>query len=798
MIKSFQNNDSDKVLLYGIIFAFVKLFHFIFGRTIILSNITLFNKIRACLINIVYQKVLDLNKASLGKLHLGKLKNIISNNFSSLELKFINISFLLASPFSMIYAMILLWVHLEFMSLFALLIMGFIFGLQTFLNKKNQKIIEEKNHFTDERIQKTNEFIQNIKTIKIYGWNKTRQKLIEKIREKELKKSFIQNLFVMCDVALSNSSSSLIISIIYLFSYFILGKSETFFAAWSIISVYQIIEFARLFQFLLPSIGLNILYETKTILSRIIEVISIKNENPLSEHFVSQPNNENVKLQLINFSAYYLDANLNEKAILKNITYEFESGKAYLIKGRVGSGKSSFFHSILGQLPKYQGKIYISNSISYTEQEPFLFSDTIRENILFFLPYNESHYQNILKACCLEEDLLNLPDGDLTQISDNGMKLSGGQKIRVSLARALYRNGEIYLLDDPFSGLDNVVARQIFDNIMKILTEKCVIIITHHKTFDKMMHCSLTLRDGQFFEGLIETDENVKENIIDDQKENKEPIKENIEFFDDENVMDLIPKYDRVNSDTYKKYFSLSNSFGFLIFCLVFFASSDILKFYLTKLLSIFDSNYQIEEGLILLISLTLIMFAFNFLKYFTFIKFLVGCNDKLHEKIINSVSNANSIFFDTHSAASIINTFSNDVGIFDTIFIYVAIDAFETVFNFIFSLGVFCYLNKWFTIPSVILVTFFFWFVFRWKKIILAVKLLDLENKNPLYGCLDVSYRGKTSIDAYERKSFFEEYFDKIILNSAKSNLNYWECMRGMNLATDCATSSLYILGNL
>ncbi len=109
------------------------------------------------------------------------------------------------------------------------------------------------------------------------------------------------------------------------------------------------------------------------------------------------------------------------------------------------------------------GSIDIQGTIGYASQEPWIFSATVRDNITFGLPYRPDWYDKVIESCGLDKDMDILPDGDLTLIGERGVTLSGGQKARLNLARAVYRDADIYLLDDPLSAVDTVVSRHIFD-----------------------------------------------------------------------------------------------------------------------------------------------------------------------------------------------------------------------------------------------------------------------------------------------------------------------------------------------
>ncbi|OTF73294.1 hypothetical protein BLA29_009595, partial [Euroglyphus maynei] len=139
---------------------------------------------------------------------------------------------------------------------------------------------------------------------------------------------------------------------------------------------------------------------------------------------------------------------------LRNISARLKSGDLLAVIGPVGSGKSSFLMSILRELPLESGKIELEGSISYASQDPWSFNESVRNNILFGMPYDQKHYDQVIKVCALERDLTLMPFGDRTLVGEKGVSLSGGQKARINLARAIYRNSDICLLDDPLSAVD--------------------------------------------------------------------------------------------------------------------------------------------------------------------------------------------------------------------------------------------------------------------------------------------------------------------------------------------------------
>ena len=168
--------------------------------------------------------------------------------------------------------------------------------------------------------------------------------------------------------------------------------------------------------------------------------------------------------------------------ILEDINLFAPSKSLTVITGPVGSGKSTLLSAIAGEIPNAGGTIDYQGSVTYLPQTAWVFSGTIKENILFGQPFEESKYERIIDVCALKEDFKQLPDGDQTVVGERGEVLSGGQQARVSLARAVYAEGDIYLLDDPLSAVDFKVGQHIFNKCIKdLLGDKVVVFASHQQ-----------------------------------------------------------------------------------------------------------------------------------------------------------------------------------------------------------------------------------------------------------------------------------------------------------------------------
>ena len=184
---------------------------------------------------------------------------------------------------------------------------------------------------------------------------------------------------------------------------------------------------------------------------------------------------------------------------LYRVSMAAQMGSLLCIVGKVGSGKSSCLNALLGDMLCVLGKVSVRGSVSYVAQRPFIQNCSLKDNILFGRPLDEEKYQEVLEVCALKPDLKVLPAGDQTEIGERGINLSGGQKARVALARAVYADTDVVLLDDPLAAVDAHVAQHLFDAcIMGTLMakNKCVILVTNALQFVKDASKIVVLQDG--------------------------------------------------------------------------------------------------------------------------------------------------------------------------------------------------------------------------------------------------------------------------------------------------------------
>ena len=203
----------------------------------------------------------------------------------------------------------------------------------------------------------------------------------------------------------------------------------------------------------------------------------------------------------------YRKFNREDEFFLENIELTAAAQSLTVITGPVGSGKSTLLSAIAGEVSNTSGKIAFQGTLVYVPQTAWVFSGTIRENVLFGQPYDEPKYSRVMEACALTEDIQRFPEYDQTIVGERGEVLSGGQRARVGLARAVYSNADLYLLDDPLSAVDYKVGQHIFEKCIKgFLSDKTCLLVSHQEQHMKeadevvVFYRGRVLKKGSFAE----------------------------------------------------------------------------------------------------------------------------------------------------------------------------------------------------------------------------------------------------------------------------------------------------------
>ncbi|KAF2905534.1 hypothetical protein ILUMI_00648 [Ignelater luminosus] len=430
--------------------------------------------------------MLKLSKKSLNESAVGQIVNLLSNDVSRFDLIAILFHHLWIMPIQASLITYLLWRQVQYAALVGV---GSLILLTIPVHAYVGKIISGLRlkiaQRTDDRVKKMAEIISGIQVIKMYGWEKPFAGVVNIARAKEIKvvtwASYVRGIVVSSAVFIERT-----ILFITVIAYVLFGNAIT---ADKVFSMAQFFNLLQLSLAILFPFAVSIGAETLISIKRLKEFLMLEEKQ---ESIVERNISKGISLN--NICASWEP----DTKFLSGVNVEIPVGALCAIIGPVGSGKSSLLQLLLGELKPQSGSIEICGDISYSSQEAWLFASTVRKNILFGQKYDARHYKKIVKVCALERDFELFPYADKTLVGERGVSLSGGQKARINLARAVYRDADIYLMDDPLSAVDTHVGKHLFEEcIVDYLKHKTRILVTHQLQYLKKADHIIVINNGK-------------------------------------------------------------------------------------------------------------------------------------------------------------------------------------------------------------------------------------------------------------------------------------------------------------
>jgi ABC-type multidrug transport system fused ATPase/permease subunit len=433
-------------------------------------------RVRAACCSLVYRKSLRLSRTALGETAAGKVVNLLSNDVSRFDMVSIFLHSMWTAPLSAVIITYFLFVNAGYSGLIGIGIVFLIVPLQTYTGRLTSIYRRRTAIRTDERVRLMDEIISGIQVIKMYVWEKPFAKMVSVARKLELreviKTSYIRGLFMTFQITTTRLAMfATLVSLVLFGNKLTADKLFVFQAYLTALSFSMSLQFVR---------GVAEIAETLVSIKRLEEFLTLEEfqENSSEGCNAITPENGKDSVILNRITAKWV-ASVKDDT-LKCIDIRVKRGDLIAIIGQVGSGKSSLLQAILGELTLSSGSINISGKISYACQEPWVFASSIRQNIVFGRTFDRKRYNEVIGVCALKRDFQQLPYGDLTLVGERGSSLSGGQKARINLARAIYNEADVYLLDDPLSAVDTHVGKHLFnDCITSYLANKTRILVTH-------------------------------------------------------------------------------------------------------------------------------------------------------------------------------------------------------------------------------------------------------------------------------------------------------------------------------
>ncbi|KAI7968222.1 hypothetical protein EIK77_010392 [Talaromyces pinophilus] len=621
-----------------------------------------------------------------------------------------------SSPIVIILAIILLCVNIGYSALsgFALLLLGIpslTMAIKSLLKRRNSI-----NHLTDQRVSLTQEILQSVRFVKFFGWESSFMERLRGIRRSEIRA--IQVLLairnaILCVSLAMPTFASMVSFITYSLSQHVLTPAPIF-------SSLALFNSLRMPLMLFPQV-LGQVTDAWTGLKRIQEYLleeevtdDIKWDHGMDEAIIlegasftwertppdelDQKNGKSKKDS--GKKEALIEPEVPEDLIpfkISDLNLSVKRNELIAVIGTVGSGKTSLLAALAGDMRLTEGSIRLGASRAYCPQYAWIQNTTVRGNISFGKEFDESWYNTVVNACALRPDFDVFPNGDSTEIGERGITVSGGQKQRLNIARAIYFDADIILMDDPLSAVDAHVGRHIMDQaICGLLKDKCRILATHQlhvlsrcdrvvvmddgrinaiDTFDNLM------RDNLLFQRLMSTTTQDQEN---DKEKDEEEVEDEIDKLDKEELAPvkktkpgkqaaLMQQEDRATTavgwEVWKAYMLASGHVLFPIFVVLAIvltnASNIMTSFWLTYWTS---GKYNLTTGQYIAGYASLAALQAIIMFIYSTVLSVAGTNasKNMLQKAMTRVLRAPMSFFDTTPLGRITNRFSKDVHVMD------------------------------------------------------------------------------------------------------------------------------------
>lgn len=241
----------------------------------------------------------------------------------------------------------------------------------------------------------------------------------------------------------------------------------------------------------------------KVTVNKYIELLDIKDDEALNSGLKLKDLSGNVEFKNVSYSYN------NEKNIINNLSFKINKNSSVALVGESGSGKSTIIKLIMGLIKYDKGNILIDDkelsklnlnsfydNVTYVSQEAPIFDGTLRENLIFDKKIPDEEIIKVLNLVCLDKFYEKLENGLDTELGEKGVRMSGGERQRVALARLFFDDSKIIILDEATSAMDNITEKLVMENVVKQLDNKTLVVIAHRLETIKDVDKIYVLSDG--------------------------------------------------------------------------------------------------------------------------------------------------------------------------------------------------------------------------------------------------------------------------------------------------------------
>ncbi|KAK1946679.1 Multidrug resistance-associated protein 1 [Phytophthora citrophthora] len=433
-----------------------------------------------CLLkSLLYRKMMKLSASSRKKKSTGELTNMYTADCETLVRTALVVHQMWLIPLQIVVVSYMLVEVLSVAAFAGIAVIVVMLGLNQLVSKKMLTFQREVRRVKDKRMKKVTEAFKAISIIKFNAWEDPITARISSARETELHALLKMRIMTSLSIVLLWGMPVFIsIAAFGTFSV-VLHRDLTPAIVFTSLALFLLIQapLRGITSIVSMAIQCSVALERTSSFLRMAELEEnsvISEEDPLAEKFTAR---DVVVAVLDGEFAWDKDG----LSLLTNVNLKVKKGEFLVVQGTVGCGKSSLCSAILGEMERRKGTVFVGGSVAYCSQQTWIQNMTVKDNILFGHSFDRKKYDAVLDACALKSDIRSLSAGDLTEIGERGVNLSGGQQARIALARACYSDASIYILDSPLSAVDAIVQNEIFDKcLLGLLKNKTIILVTHN------------------------------------------------------------------------------------------------------------------------------------------------------------------------------------------------------------------------------------------------------------------------------------------------------------------------------
>ncbi|TCD71270.1 hypothetical protein EIP91_011749 [Steccherinum ochraceum] len=740
---------------------------------------------------------------------VGKMNNLVTTDLATLEAGQSLLLLLVYVPVQIILSMMILHSLLGWSVYPGLATMAAMVPIPGYVAKLLRNVQVEKMKKSDSRVQNVTETMNGIRMVKLFGWEpKISQQLGEK-RDEELRAIRKHKLLSLLN-GVANNLIPIATTIVTYATYTVIMKGTlTASKVFASMAIFEIVQehFAGIF-YLLPQI-----IQAKVSLDRMSEFLDdtelldefTPDSSSSSSRIINAPEIEEHVVGIRNASFTWTASSTGVAtpgSTRRNFTLKiedevfFKNGAINLIIGQTGSGKTSLLMALLGEMhyipagPDSLVSLPRAGGVAYHAQESWVLNETIRNNIVFGSPYDEGRYNAVIDQCGLKPDLAMFSAGDQTEVGEKGLTLSGGQKARVTLARAVYSSAAILLLDDVFAALDVHTAKSIVNKCFRgeLLRGRTVILVTHNIA---LMSPVADFVVSLSTDGRVLSQGSLSNALAKDQKLQSEVKKEHEAIEKEEQTVEQTDAADdakkpsgqliveeevamgHIGWSALKLYFtSLPGSTNPVMFWLAFtvvILASKILSQLDVWVLGLWASQYETHDPSSVPVSYFLTLYSVTILGGFAayaaanglWVVGSIRASRRVHQLLVESVLGATLRWLDKTPISRILTRCTQDIASIDTSFagaVYHVIDAFLQIFM---KFSAILIISPVFIFPG------------------LPVKREMSNAKSPVLANFGSAIGGLVSIRAYGAQAAFRKESFLRIDRFTRTQITYWNLNR-------------------